>query len=156
MKLPRYPVNQLNDCTFKFYSKGPRGRFELRVIFTRELYEGHHELYNLAFGCWDSDLEDIDDKIELKNKDADKVLSTVANITFHFLKQNPAAFVFAQGSTPSRTRKYQMGIAKYLKDLPTNFRIEGLKQDDNPAVETHWADFEIGTNYQAFILYSRV
>lgn len=156
MKLSRYPVHQLNDFTYQFFSQGPRGDFEMRVIFSREFYEARHDLYNLAFGCWDFDKEDIDDQVELRNKDADKVLSTVAHIALHFLRQNSTAFIFAQGSTPSRTRKYQMGISRYIKEAPSYLRIEGLVQDDGSQIKPHWARFESGINYKAFIFYKGV
>lgn len=50
------------------------------------------------------------------NHDTKKVLSTVARAVLDFLEQNPQAIVMARGSTPSRTRLYQMGTAEFWRD----------------------------------------
>ncbi|CAG5067881.1 hypothetical protein DYBT9623_00608 [Dyadobacter sp. CECT 9623] len=156
MKVPRYPVDQLSEYTFQFFSTGPRGVFALRTIFTKENTGSGDELYNLAFGLWNSDLQDIDDRIELRNGDADQVLATVARVTLDFLHQHSGAFIFAQGSTPSRTRKYQMGIYKYFDELPKHIKILGLRTDFNSHNTSNWIEFKVGVNYQAFLLYSNV
>ncbi|WP_439554944.1 DUF6934 family protein [Dyadobacter sp.] len=156
MKLPKYPIHQLDEFTYQFLSRGPRGDFEMRVLFTQEFAELPTNIYHLAFGCWSYDLQDIDDVVELRNKDADKVLATVTHIALHFLRQHSSAFIFAQGSTPSRTRKYQMGVAKNLKEMPFNIKVKGLVPGTASEPEPRWADFRIGINYKAFILYARV
>ncbi|KAA0992387.1 DUF6934 family protein [Dyadobacter aurulentus] len=156
MKVPKYHVHRLNEHTYQFFSTGPRGMFELRIIFSRESGESGDELYNLAFGLWSLDVQDIDDSIELRNGDADRILSTVAKTALDFLERHPGAFVFAQGSTPSRTRKYQMGICKYLVEVPKHIKISGLRAEPTSCHTSNWTDFEVGVNYRAFILYSNL
>ena len=156
MKLPKYQVHRLNEYTYQFFSTGPRGVFELRAIFSKEFTDSGDELYNLAFGLWNSDLEDIDDRVELRNGDTDLVLATVARLTLDFLTRHPGALIFAQGSTPSRTRKYQMGICKYLRELPKHIKILGLQFERNSLNALKWNDFEVGVNYDAFLLYSNL
>ena len=53
--------------------------------------------------------------------------------------------IFAIGSTPSRTRLYQMGISRYFDEILELFMISGL-------LENHWGEFEADNNYQAFLV----
>ncbi|TKT94065.1 DUF6934 family protein [Dyadobacter frigoris] len=64
----------------------------------------------------------------------------------------------AQGSNPARTRKYQMGITKFFKDIPSNLGVLGLIIENLDVKDSHswrWDNSRIGTNYHAFFLYSK-
>ena len=93
---------------YTFTSEGPRGRIAKVVQF--RLISKEYNIYNLAFGDWDSDTDVIDDLAVTNNNDRDKVLATLASIVVYFSKQFPRSLVFAQGSTPARTRLYRIGI----------------------------------------------
>jgi hypothetical protein len=115
MNLGRYPFIQgTENLTYEFYSEGPRGIIKKVVHFERvKWYSGF--LYNLAFGDWDETTESIDDKITSNNLDREKVLATVAAVAVHFMSENQNAILIAKGSTPARTRLYQIGIANFSR-----------------------------------------
>ncbi|MCF0053518.1 hypothetical protein LXM25_25830 [Dyadobacter sp. LJ53] len=159
MKANIYAVSPHGNGCWKFVSEGRRGRFEVRILFTRDFSEPDHKLYNLGFGVWNPLTREIDDSIEVRNGDMDRILATVGVTALNFLELNPDSFIYAEGSTAARTRKYQMGIAAYLADIPDIFRIKGLLIETkngqlNPPPT--WEPFRVGVNYRAFLLHSNV
>lgn len=59
------------------------------------------------------------------NEDRNKVLATVAFTTIEFMRHHPQAIVFARGSTPSRTRLYQISIQANWLEISKMFSVEG-------------------------------
>lgn len=145
MNLDRYSFIQgSNSSTYEFFSEGPIGIYKKIVHFGK--IRGKDEfLYNLAFGDWIDDKENFDDKVVTNNHDRDKVLATIAAIVIYFLEENPNAILFAKGSTPSRTRLYQMGINKYLNEISELFVIHGYRFG-------RWELFEKSKSYGSFLL----
>jgi len=139
-------VDILDSC--KFYSSGKSGDFELRMLITREKGGSGFKDLNLGFGVWNEEIRDIDDGIETKNGDMQQILATVANRALEFLSRYPEAEIFAKGSTPSRTRLYQMEIAKIIDEVPDGLRIEGLVSND----DIGFVNFQKGINFDAFLL----
>ena len=78
------------------------------------------------------------------NGDGDKVLITVASIIYDFTNVYTGAAVFIQGTTPSRTRRYQMGINKHWSQINPIFEVLGLKNGK-------WEQFRTGENYDAIL-----
>lgn len=72
-----------------------------------------------------------------------KVLATVATIVHDFLEFFPNAQVWAQGSTPARSRLYQMGISASLDNIEKTMKIYGY-------IDGEWQVFEKHKNYSAF------
>jgi hypothetical protein len=108
------------------------------------------EVYNLGFGDLDKETGGIDDKIESRNGDTEKVLATVANTANEFWEEYPDALLFFRGSQPLgekplRTRLYQMGLNKYMSEINTIADVFGF-------IENEWEDFEINKNYNAFLI----
>jgi uncharacterized protein DUF6934 len=66
--------------------------------------------FNLGFGDLNKATGKIDDLAVTDNQDRKKVLATVAATLLEFTRQFPDAAVYATGSTPARTRLYQIGI----------------------------------------------
>jgi hypothetical protein len=54
-----------------------------------------------------------------------KVLATVAMAVISFTDHYPNSYVFAQGSTATRTRFYIMGISKYRIEITSIFEVWG-------------------------------
>ena len=79
------------------------------------------------------------------NGDTQRVLATVVSTLYLFFGQYPDASVYATGSTPSRTRLYQMGINRYLKEIQEDFEIVG-------ELTTGWETFRPNVNYLAFAI----
>lgn len=71
-------------------------------------------VYNLAFGDKDPVTGEIGDRVVSNNGDIEKALATVAGAVFAFLDQHSEAWIFAAGSTSSRTRLYRMGITNIM------------------------------------------
>lgn len=102
----------------------------------------------MAFGDWNEELGRIDDKVVTNNGDKQKVLATVAASVIHFMSRHPNACVFAIGSTPARTRLYQMGIRDHLMEITFKFSIKGFSQGG-------WEPFKPGRNYEAFLIMNK-
>lgn len=102
------------------------------------------KLYSFGFGDLDEATGKINDEVASRNGDRDKVLRTVAKIIFDFTGIYTDSSVFIQGSTPARTRIYQMGINKYWDDISLHFEVFGHTGQE-------WEPFEKGKNYEAFI-----
>jgi hypothetical protein len=130
---------------YTFYSKGPKGQIKKVVRFTNQIANGI-AYYNLGFGDWNEKEEKLDDFVATNNLDTEIVLATIAAIVIDFSTRFPEAVIYATGSTDSRTRKYQMGINKYFKDIEILFDIYGFVE------ATGWEDFNQGINYDAFLV----
>jgi hypothetical protein len=123
----------------KNYSLG--GRIKKGVFFTKI----GDNFFNLGFGDWNEESQDLDDSSRSNNGDRDKVLATVAFTALDFTNQFPDARIVAEGSTPARTRLYQMGIADNLLEIIENFEVRGL-------LDNIWEPFQRGRNYTAFLI----
>jgi hypothetical protein len=138
-----YETNASNAfTTFEFFSEGPKGTIKKIVRYTQ--IESTNS-YNLVFGDEDPETGIVDDRIISNSSDHKKVLATVASTLLIFLENYPEAAVFAVGSTSTRTRLYQMGIANNLELINLGFTVWGL-------VEGKWEFFERGSNYSAFLV----
>jgi hypothetical protein len=114
MNQPVYDVNYLpSENQYYFESIGKKGKIIKVVAFT----EKEENIYNLGFADFNTETGQIDDKSNSKNGDMPKVLATILYITAEFLSQNPFAYVFFEGSTPDRTRLYQMAINHYYNEF---------------------------------------
>ncbi len=140
MKGDRYQIEaKENYMAFEFFSDGPKGKIK-KVVQYQTLWAN---AFNLAFGDWDEEAQSILDEIRTNNQDRDKVLATVAFTVLEFFDANPKATVFASGSTPARTRLYQMGIKANWREINSRFLVEGL-------VNGIWEAFEQDKNYDGF------
>ncbi|TLV03201.1 DUF6934 family protein [Dyadobacter luticola] len=142
----RHFIHIAHAC--KFFSEGKNGRFEMRVLISRHKHSEELDSYNLAFGVWDEECQDLDDMIEIKNGDSDVILATVGTQALKFLQENPNAGLYAQGSTTSRTRLYQREISKVIDYLPPDLKILGAIEGGEPDV----IEFCKGTNFSGFLL----
>ncbi|WP_158795807.1 hypothetical protein [Pedobacter sp. L105] len=128
---------------YSFYSEGPKGRIKKSVIYTK--IQDDPPVYNLAFGDFDNETKEINDKINTNNDDRDIVLATVANTINDFSNKYGNNFIFAAGSTPSRTRLYQIGIFGLWDEIEKDFYLWGYKEDN-------WREFQCNVNYEAFLI----
>lgn len=130
---------------YEFYSEGPKGIVKKLVRYSL-IQEFPYKIYNLGFGDWNETNKDVDDLVTTNNNDSQKVLATVADTVVDFLNNQPHAAVFAQGSTASRTRLYQMNILSYLGKInKAPYIIQGY-------LDGNWQSFEKGINFDAFII----
>lgn len=142
MNLDKYSVvSDSRHEVYEFLSEGPNGTIK-KVVYYQEVDDN---VFNLAFGDWDETEQRIDDQTRTNNNDRNKVLATIASTVVNFIKHHPKAVLFAKGSTPARTRLYQIGIADNWDEIAQIFDVEGFFRDN-------WESFEHGRNYQAFAL----
>ena len=132
MNLERYDYDR--ERTYKeyfFFSEGPNGqvlkvvRFDL--VKTRPIH-----VYNLAFGDWDNEHDEIDYWSVTNNGDTEKVLATVAAIVLDFTDIFRRAVIRIEGGDDARTRLYQIRINKYLGEISEIFNVCG--DLDGPAL----------------------
>lgn len=143
MKLPRYQLKAGDKLiTFEFISEGPKGRIPKLIQFTPSNLK---DLYNLAFGDKDRHTGQINDTIISNNNDSERVLATVVASVYAFTDRYPEAWVYATGSTKSRTRLYRMGITKYLSEAKDDFEIYG-------EIGEEWEPFKANIEYEGFLL----
>jgi hypothetical protein len=142
MHLDSYsPVSNPTHDTYEFLSEGPKGTVK-KVVQYQALSPG---VYNLAFGDWDEEAQEISDDVRTNNADRDKVLATVAAIVIDFMAYHPGAILFAQGSTPARTRLYQIGIKANWHQIRHTFDLIGFTTEG-------WEPLAPNKNYKAFAL----
>jgi len=145
MKLKRYNYYTNDYQAYEFYSEGPKGHIRKLVIFTK-VPDTEPPIYNLAFSDARADTGELDDAVISNNEDRDIVLATVANTIATFCDHYGNHYIYAEGSTASRTRLYQMGIAGLWPEISTDFDVYGLKEND-------WQAFKpYGVNYDAFLV----
>lgn len=141
MKIDKYDLKAGRDLTvFEFVSEGTNGAIP-KLILIQSTTEPN--LYNLAFGDKDRTTGTLNMAVS-NNGDTDKVLATVIAALYAFFDWYPNAFVYASGSTVSRTRLYRMGITRFYKEMGRDFYLYGRVGDDFPA-------FEIGKEYSGFL-----
>ena len=144
MNLDHYSYFASNDFKdYEFYSIGPKGRIKKVVLFTRVVRES--TFYNLAFGDIDPDTGLLDDTVVTDNNDRDLVLATVANTINDFCDRYGNHFIYAEGSTPARTRLYQISISALWDEISLNFDVYGFSDGE-------WRRFEKNVNYAAFFV----
>ena len=142
MKVDKYTLKSESNFTlFEFISEGEKGAIRKRIEF-QEANEPN--LYNLPFGDKTADTEAMDDLAVSNNGDTEKVLATVVSALYSFFDKNPEAFVYATGSTRSRTRLYQMGLSRFYKEMVQDFYLYGQ-------VGENFYEFENGKNYVGFL-----
>jgi len=144
MKYPRYEYSTESELfLFEFESIGKKGNIKKIVQYTEMSIKGY---YNLGFGDYNEQTNEIDDTIVTNNGDGLKVLSTVVSTIYAFTGKYPEAYVFATGSNEVRTRLYRMGISNNLEELKKDFHVFGLKNDES------FEDYLLGEDYLGFLV----
>lgn len=143
MKLPRYELTAEKSLkVYEFISEGPKGQIHKLIKFSETALKG---FYNLAFGDKDLTTGGIDDNVVSNNGDSERVLATVVSAVYSFTDANPEVWIYATGSSKSRTRLYRMGITKYIEEVKQDFLVFGQ-------LEGEWEEFQIGVDYTAFVV----
>ena len=141
MELSKYQLKAEKKLhVFEFVSEGPKGKIPKLIEFTET---NLHNFYNLAFGDKDKKTGKLNDSIITNNGDSEKVLATVVAAVYAFTDKYPNAWVYATGSTKSRTRLYRMGINKYLKSAKKDFHVYGEFDDS-------WHKYNKNIDYEGF------
>lgn len=141
----RYSYSTNEDLlNYEFESIGPKGAIKKVIRFTARNANGV-TYFNLGFGDLNPATGKIDDLVITDNKDRDKILATIASAVLDFTSLFPDIMVYAMGSTPSRTRLYQMGIAAHFDEIQSLLHVYGFTNHE-------WLPFEKNINYDAFLV----
>lgn len=147
MNIENYHLIPNNASTrFEFMSIGSRGMINKVIEFQPSSIPS---VFNLAFGDKFSNDNVFDDLAVSNNGDTQKVLGTVIAALNIFFDVHPNAIVYATGSTPARTRLYQIGINKFYEEAIKDFYLYG-QIDDKLYM------FEKGKNYDGFIVKRKI
>jgi hypothetical protein len=130
---------------YEFESTGPNGKIRKIVRYSPQNANGI-TYFNLGFGDLNPRTGKIDDLVTTNNRDRQKILATVAATLLEFTGHFPDAMVYAKGSTPARTRLYQMGISANWEEIEPLLYVYGFDQDKG------WQPFRRKVNYQAFLV----
>lgn len=142
MAFSRYELKSDASLTvFEFVSVGTKGEIPKIVQYSKTNLK---DFYNLGFGDKDAETGEVDDKVISDNGDGQKVLATVVATVFAFTDKYPEAWIYATGSTKSRTRLYRIGLTNNLNEITKDFDLYGLKEGE-------WQEFEKGIEYEAFL-----
>ena len=111
---------------FEFYSEGPNGRVKKIVRFSPQHSNGI-TYFNLTFGDWNENNNQIDDRAITNNQDRNKILATIASIVLDFTSHFPDVIIYAKGSTPARTRLYQISLAVNWQEIDRMLFVYGFR-----------------------------
>lgn len=145
MDQDRYKLESTSDyLEFWFFSEGPQGSIKKVIQFENLI----SNLFSLAFGDWNESSKTIDVLARTDNQDRDKIFATIAFSILEFIKHYPNAKIYFIGSTPARTRLYQMAIFANWREISLLFDITGYINDE-------WKPITKNNNYEAFLVTSK-
>ena len=143
MNLTTYPISASETLmTYEFTSIGPKGRISKIIHFQPTDFK---EVFNLAFGDKIDDSDHLNDETVSNNGDKEKIFATIAKSVYIFTNFYPNAWIYATGSTQSRTRLYRMSLNKYFTEIAHDFILYG-------EIENDWFPFEKNIDFQAFLI----
>lgn len=146
MNYKPYILNVNEDHTrFQFQSIGKRGVFE-KVILFQLLAD---DIYNLALLDYDLDSQKYSDLSVTDNGDMLEIFATLLNVITEFLNEYKSKKIYFEGSTPSRTRLYQIVINKIYNPHNQDLIILGLKNKE-------WYQFEPNINFEGFLIEKKI
>jgi|SRR6185437_11212522 len=128
---------------FYFHSDGPKGRIRKIVCYRFLAKVDGFQYFNAGFGDFDPKSGRINDLTVTDNKDREKVIATVAATALDFSRTIRKCRLIVKGSTPARTRLYQIKIVVHYAEISKLFEIQGETLNG-------WERFKKGENYLAF------
>ncbi len=143
MKYEKYQLESDKKLlVFEFVSVGPKGRIKKIVQYSETNLKDY---YNLGFGDKDNKTGEINDLVITNNGDSQQVLATVASTVYAFTDKYPDVWIYATGSTKTRTRLYRIGISRFFDEISKDFEIFG-------ELNNEWAEFKTNVEYNGFLV----
>jgi hypothetical protein len=128
---------------YLFLSIGEKGTIPKVVVYEQVA----ENLYNLAFGDYDTITKEISDTVVSNNGDMVKILATVIQTLRDFLTVYPTTTTMIQGSSHTRTHLYQRIIENNLPEIETEFEVMALlnieAQPEKPDFSKKYTIFHI-------------
>jgi hypothetical protein len=129
MDKPFYDFVVLDEALrFEFVSMGKK-QISKAVVYAETNIP---RLYNLGMGDVNPD-QSLDFETISDNGDRDRILATVIRTLLVFFESRPLALVAFTGSTPARTRLYQILLAREIDKPPVLFTCWGLNETGDVA-----------------------
>jgi hypothetical protein len=153
MKQQPYEISATEDLnTYVFMSSGRRGDVFKVVQFTHLRVEASPERYNLALGDWVNDR--VDPENVTNNGDIGKVMATIGAIVLYYTSHFSSREIFVSGSTPERSRLYQMLVSNNLEEIEHDFDVYGIRyvKDGSDELEPHAQRFKKNETYGAILV----
>ena len=125
---------------FESVSDSKRIRKAIEYIKIRQ----YPSIYSLSMGDIKED-GSIDLYVVSNNNDTQRVFFTIFQTMLVFFDEYPDSKILFYGSTPNRTRLYQIQISKFLSEVEHFFQIWGI-------VDGIQERFVKNKNYQAFLI----
>jgi len=147
MDIDRYEIeSSIGSKYFEFISSRINGNIVKVVKYVP--FPNQEGIFNLGFGDKNIDSGELDDLVVSNNGDTDKVLATVAMTLYEFFEEHPLATVYLKGSTPGRTRLYQISISKFIEQISIEFDVYG-------ELENEFERFNRNISYKGFLIQKR-
>ena len=109
-----YQVKQSQQIyQYEFFSEGPKGR--IRKVIQLQTIADYNKLFNLAFGDWDEERKTINDMVKSNNSDKQKILVTVAQTVFQFMKEHLEFFQYLNKYRYICDIAYNHGLARLYR-----------------------------------------
>ena len=147
MTVNPYKIVLANATRYEFNSLGPKGVIKKGVEITAL---DQQDTYNFGFGDVRPD-GTIDDQTETNNEDIIRVFATVIEIMKDYIKNNPNATLYFDGSTDQRMLVYQYIVKRYHDVFTENFIITGILGKENGYQEVIY-DPQSEEHYLAFLV----
>jgi hypothetical protein len=143
MNLPHYSYLTTDFREYEFHSEGPKVR--IKKIVTFSCIQDDPSIYNLTLVDVNPVSGLTSDLTVSDNGDRDIILATVAESVKDFSAHYGNHFIYAKGSTPVRTRLYQIAIAGLFEEISIDFDVYGV-------IEDVAFPFQKNVNYEAFLV----
>ena len=127
---------------FEFESISDRKQIRKAIEYIK--IRQYPSIYSLSMGDIKED-GSIDLYVISNNNDTQKVFFTIFQTMLVFFDEYPDSKILFYGSTPNRTRLYQIQISKFLGEVEHFFQIWGI-------VDGIQERFVKNKNYQAFLI----
>jgi hypothetical protein len=133
MNVPVYPITRINnDLTFYFQSRGPFGENPIAKIVTyTPIYKYGVTYYNLGFGDYDPENNEVFYTTVSNNGDMRKILATVVSTLKIFFQEKPDEIVHIDGSDSVRRAYSHKLIIDYAPLIEEHYVVKGRFSEKN-------------------------
>ncbi|MFN3850272.1 MAG: DUF6934 family protein [Spirosomataceae bacterium] len=146
MDKPFYDFKILDEAfRFDFISSSNIREIPKTILYQKTTIAN---FYNLVLADIQPD-GSLDVFSESNNGDMEMILATVVQTMLVFTAYYPKASIVFTGSTPSRTRLYQIVLSKEIDKSKATFEILGLKDDK-------LSPFEKNQTYEGFVISKKI
>lgn len=101
------------------------------------------DIFNLGFGDYEDNVEDVNDLVNSNNGDVYKVFNTVLHTIPTYFERYPDNCLFVKGSDRRRTDVYCNFISKHYDTFSTDYTFYGLEDTFNGRAYVPFKPFKL-------------